>query len=282
MEASPDLLNLPLSEVPFVYFDVETTGLKPMFGDRICEVAALRCRGAEELGAYHSLVDPQRPISPGAYRVNRISAEELEGAPLFKDIVEDLLEALSGSVMVAHNAPFDLGFLVAEFAMLDCPMIQMPVLDTLALARRLYFFPSNSLSNVARSLGLSTGRLHRALSDVRLTKGVLEAFIADLGPHEVRTLGDLLEAQGGAVPLPTVLQVPLPPEIQEALAQKCDLYIRYLSASGEETERIVSPLRVSGGSDYVYLEAFCHMREALRVFRLDRILEMGTLRQSDE
>ena len=67
MEHSPNLLDVPLSEVPLVYFDVETTGLKPVFGDRICEVAALRCRGTEELGAYHSLVDPQRPISPGAW-----------------------------------------------------------------------------------------------------------------------------------------------------------------------------------------------------------------------
>jgi len=282
MEIPVDWLDVPVDEVPFVYFDVETTGLNPRYGDRICEVAALRCMGGEELGRYHTLVDPRRPISPGAYRVNRITAQDLDGAPLFGDIAEDLLDALSDGVMVAHNAPFDLGFLAAELAPLGHPMIQTPVVDTLALVRRLYFFPSNSLSNVARSLGLDTGRLHRALSDVLLTRGVMEAIIADKLPYGASTLGDILEAQGGAVPVPRVHHVPLPPAIQEALAHGRDLYIRYVSASGEQTERIVRPVRVSGGPDYLYLEAYCHMREASRVFRLDRILEMGTLGQSED
>ena len=277
MEEDRDFRDLSLHEVTFVYFDVETTGLTPCFGDRICEVAVLRCKGGEELLAYHTLVDPQRPISPGALRVNRITAEDLKGAPLFKDVADDLLNVLSGGVMVAHNAPFDLGFLAAELATLNYPMMETTVVDTLALARRCYSFHSNSLRNVARSLGFATEQLHRALSDVQLTRRVLETFVHDLQPRGVRTLGGLLDAQGGTIPMPAVRQVPLPPTIQEALAREGDLYIRYASARGEETERIVQPLRVTSRGDYIYLEAYCHLREARRVFRLDRILEMGSL-----
>ena len=278
-EESSSLLDVSLAEITFVYFDVETTGLKPQFGDRICEVAALRCKGGEELRAYHTLVNPQRPISPGAFRVNLISEEDLEHAPLFEDVADDLLDALSDGVMVAHNARFDLGFLAAELATVHYPMIDTLVVDTLTLARRYYSFPSNSLSSVARSLGFGTEQLHRALSDVRLTRQVLETFMNDLRPQGVHTLGHLLGAQGGIIPIPTVRQVPLPPAIEEALAQEGNLYIRYVSAKGEETERIVKPLRVTSLRDYVYLVAYCHMREARRVFRLDRILEMGPLHQ---
>jgi len=275
-EESSSLLDMSLDEITFIYFDVETTGLKPQFGDRICEVAALRCKSGEELRAYHTLVNPQRPISPGAFQVNLISEEDLEHAPLFEDVADDLLDALSDGVMVAHNAQFDLGFLAAELAMIHYPMIDTLVVDTLTLARRCFSFSSNRLSYVARSLGFSTEHLHRALSDVRLTRQVLEAFMDDLLPQGIQTLSHLLEAQGGIVPMPAERQVPLPPAIQEALAQEGDLFIHYVSAKGEETERIVKPLRVTSLRDYVYLEAYCYMREARRIFRLDRILEMGT------
>jgi len=296
MEEMDDLLNQPLAKITLVYFDVETTGLNPRFGDRICEVAALRCRGGEELLAYHTLVNPQRPISPGAYRVNRITEEELASAPLFEDVADRLLEVLSSGVMVAHNAPFDLGFLSAELAMLGYPMPEVTAVDTLALARRCYSFPSNSLRNVSRSLGLAAEQLHRAMSDVQLTRMVLETFLGGLRSQGVLTLGDLLEIQGdltwrrisGRRRLPGSRgssggrrssgpgDVPLPPLIQEALDHDGDLYIRYVSATGQETERIVRPMGVASRRDYVYLEAYCYLREARRVFRLDRILEMGS------
>lgn len=70
-----------LGDTTFAVFDVETTGLSPAYGHRVCEVACLRVRDGVELGRFESLVDPGRPISPGAYRVNRIEAEMLAGAP---------------------------------------------------------------------------------------------------------------------------------------------------------------------------------------------------------
>lgn len=156
-------MSRPLDEVAFTILDVETTGLNPHFGDRVCEIALLRCQGDRELGRFHSLVNPGRGISPGAFAVNGIKDEDVIDAPPFADIAPAVLKVLGETVIVAHNAPFDLGFLAAELEICRLPFIDNMVIDTLTLARRWYSFPSNSLQNVAYYLGIDTLGQHRAL-----------------------------------------------------------------------------------------------------------------------
>jgi len=129
----------------------------------------------------------------------------------------------------------------------------MITVDTLAIARNAFYFPSNALRKVANYLGLGTIQRHRALDDARLTKRVFEILTKDLQAYHY---------------------VPLPPGIEEVLNSGGLLRIRYVSARGEETIRIIKPQRVSTYRDYIYLEAHCYLRDALRVFRLDRVLEM--------
>jgi DNA polymerase-3 subunit epsilon len=148
--------DAPLGEVTFTVLDVETTGLSAHLGDRVCEIALLRCRGGGELARFQSLVDPGRPISPGARAVNGIADEELAGAPSFAEVSATVLDFLEGSALVAHNAPFDLSFLNRELEICGCTPISGVIIDTLALARRCYRFSSNSLGSVARYLGLDT------------------------------------------------------------------------------------------------------------------------------
>ena len=195
--------------------------------------------------------------------------------PIFAEIAPAVLELLDDSALVAHNAPFDLSFLEAEFQICDLPLIANPIIDTLALARRCYRFPSNSLQAVARDLGVDTVGQHRALADVVTTKMVLERFIADLGQKGVVTLAGLLAAQGGHVGQHGREAIPRPPQIEEALKSGGSLQLRYLSAVGEETRRMVTPLRVTAYAGNTYLVAMCHLRDEERTFRLDRIVEMG-------
>jgi hypothetical protein len=144
----------------------------------------------------------------------------------------------------------------------------------LALARRCYSFPSNSLPNLAYDLGIETWGQHRALSDVIATKQVLDIFLADLADPGVYTLGDLMQAQGGAIPCPAQEMIILPPQIEEALRDEGQVELRYVSATGQETRRVVNPLHVTAYAGYMYLIAFCHLRNEQRTFRLDRIIEM--------
>ena len=94
-----------LDKVSFALFDVETTGLSPAYGHRICEIACLRLKAGREVGRVEALVDPGRPISPGAYGVNRIEPEMLADAPAFECVasdVLDLMEDADGQLMVTE------------------------------------------------------------------------------------------------------------------------------------------------------------------------------------
>jgi DNA polymerase III epsilon subunit family exonuclease len=273
----PPLHNFeaPLDEVTFTILDVETTGLSPAYGDRVCEIALLQVRGDEELAAFCTLVDPGRPISPGAFAVNRITAELLRGAPRFSEIADQVLAFLQDTVLVAHNAPFDLGFLSAEMEMARRALPALPVVDTLALARACYNFYSNSLGAIARTLNLiGYPELHRAMGDARLTQQLLRYFLEDLRPRGVVTLEHLLRRQGGAAQVPRREGPPLPPQLAEAISGGRTLFLRYIDAGGRETERLVRPLQVTAQRGELYLVAYCYLREDQRAFRLDRIVEM--------
>jgi DNA polymerase-3 subunit epsilon len=267
--------NQSLSGTTFAVFDVETTGLSPAYGHRICEVACLRLRDSVELGRFESLVDPQRPISAAAFRVNRITPDMLLGAPTFDAVAPTLLDMLEDAVLVAHNAPFDLGFLAAELEIATLPPPEGQVVDTLALARRAYSFARNSLPAVADSLAVETGTAHRAMGDVWTTHHVLVRILWDLERRwGVTTLGQLIAFQGGPIPYPHPQALPLPPTIAEALESSGQVRMRYVDARGRETNRVVRPLRVHGRRGYLYLIAHCYERGELRTFRLDRVVEL--------
>jgi DNA polymerase-3 subunit epsilon len=270
----------PLSRTVFAVLDVETTGLSPAYGHRICEVACSRVRGGVELDRLESLVDPQRPISPGAYRVNRITPEMLHGAPTFDAVVTSLLRLLDGAVFVAHNAPFDLGFLAAELELAGRPPLPSgtAVVDTLSLVRRAYHFTSNSLSAVASALDVGCTPTHRAMSDVWTTYLVLERLVQDLDERsggDALTLGQLIDFQGGTILCPRPTAVPLPPAITEAIESGGRVRMRYVDAKGHETDRVVLPLRVNAQGGNLYLVAHCYQREEMRTFRLDRVVELA-------
>jgi DNA polymerase-3 subunit epsilon len=273
---SDPLLSLPLYQVPFAVLDVETTGLHPGLGDAICEIGILRVRDGQIEDEYESLVDPGRPISPEAYAVNRISSEMLRGAPPFAHIADEVLARLEGTAIVAHNAHFDLSFLVAALEEEHLPIPENPVVDTLALARLRFGFPRNNLHAIAEDLGVFIPRRHRALGDVETTWGVFGLFVQDLQSRwGIGTLGELIRAQGGAIAWPRVYpREALPAVLVEALDKRRALFMRYCSSSGEVSERTIEPLRVGSYQGVVYLVARCALRGEQRTFRLDRVQEM--------
>jgi len=267
-------LQRPLEEIPLVFLDLETTGLHPQFGHRICEVGMLRCRGRRREGSFQSLVNPRRPISPGATAMHGITDEMVAEAPTFDRIADEVLDFIDNSVIVAHNAPFDLGFLAFQFRSTGISPPGNFAIDTLYLAREHFDFPSNSLPNIAAYLGITVQESHRALQDALTVKRVFDEFSRDFRRDGVSSLEDLLELQGGAVPFPQVPEIALPPEIDEAVKGSGKLKIKYMSRGGVETVRIVEPREVNAYWDSVYLVAFCHLRGEERTFRLDRIVEM--------
>ena len=180
-----------LDRITFAYLDVETTGLDPA-GDRVCEVAVLLSRGRKVVGQYQSLVNPGRPIPPEAGRINGITDAMVEFSPRFGDVADKLSAALDDSVAVCHNAPFDLSFLNNEYARAGRTFPHIPVLDSLALARKHFRFPSNNLGAISRAIGVEPKGWHRAFNDVQLLKLVWEHFLDEFRRNGLHTLDELL------------------------------------------------------------------------------------------
>ncbi len=269
-------LDLPISQVPLVFVDTETTGLSPRYGDRVVEIALARFRDGVMEDYYVTLVNPLRRISPAAQRIHGIGDEDVREAPTFSRIAAEVCAACGEAVLVGHNAAFDLGFLANEFALTSEPCPDNLVLDTLTFLRRYFRFPSNSLPRVAERLGIVPDRSHRALADVLTTHGVFQFIAAELERRGTRTLRDWLDLQGGPIPwdLAPEPRVPLPPAIEEALRHNLKLFVRYVDGDGVPTERWISPIGLQVRRETVYLRAYCHLRAAERYFRLDRMLEL--------
>src|SRR5689334_11423074 len=119
-----------------VVFDTETTGLDPLTGDRVIEVACVELHRDLPTGrTFHALIDPERDVPEDSTRVHGMTRADLLGKPVFADVVDDLLAFLADDALIAHNAPFDFGFLNAEFSRLRLPSLDHGrMIDTLALA----------------------------------------------------------------------------------------------------------------------------------------------------
>jgi DNA polymerase-3 subunit epsilon len=159
-----------------VLFDTETTGLDPASGHRVVEIAAIELMNdLPTRTVFHALIDPERDMPEDAQRIHGISAAHLRGKPRFAEIAPRLLEFLGEDPLVAHNAPFDFGFLNAEFARLGLPPLDPArMIDTLALAKARFPGLPNSLDALCRrfEIDLSERTTHNALLDCRLLADV--------------------------------------------------------------------------------------------------------------
>ena len=155
-----------------VVLDTETTGLDPLLGDRVLEVAAVEIVNLVPTGrVFHRLIDPERDIPPESTRVHGFTAEMLRGKPRFAEIAAELLEFLGDSPIVAHNAPFDFGFLNAEFARMGLPALDPArMIDSLEIAKKRFPGLPNNLDALCRRFGIdnSMRTSHNAVLDTQL------------------------------------------------------------------------------------------------------------------
>jgi DNA polymerase III epsilon subunit family exonuclease len=260
-----------ISNARFAFLDLETTGLSPWFGDRICEVGIVISEGKRIKWQYQTLVNPERPLSPGAASTNGLSDDELKSAPVFEEVAPKVLGWLSEAVVVCHNAQFDIQFLDSEYKRLGHE-IQIPnLIDTLNLARQFYDLPSNSLLSIAEAFHVPITATHRALDDALTARGIFFGMMDGLREYN-RPLEEYIGIYNSPVWPNDGIQ--LPTELGEAIYSNKRIQIRYVDGDGEETERWITPKQVLGLADYVYLQAHCHLRNAERNFRLDRIVEV--------
>ena len=189
-----DELGRHLADVTFCVVDLETTGGSAAKGSKITEFGAVKVRGGEVLGEFQSLVNPDEAIPAYITVLTGITNQMVVHAPRIAEVLPSFLEFARGSVLVAHNAPFDIGFLKHFARELDIPWPGFETLDTAVLARRVLSreeVPNCKLSTLAAAFSATTTPNHRALSDARATVDVLHALFERLGPLGVTTLEEV-------------------------------------------------------------------------------------------
>lgn len=233
MQASFAQMGTPLSEVVFVVVDLETTG-GPPGADAITEIGAVRVRGGAVESEMSTLVNPGRAIPAQITVLTGITNAMVAGAPPVGEALSAFLAwaRLDGesTVLVAHNARFDVGHLRGAARALGLGWSEPTVLDTLGLARRAWSradVPDHKLGTLAALVGSSIRPVHRALGDARATVDVLHAALEVLAPLGVTHLEDLATA---ADPVPARRRAKS--RLADGLPSSPGVY-QFLSAAGQ-------------------------------------------------
>lgn len=218
-----------------IILDTETTGIDPRAGNRIIEIGCVEMLNRQLTGNnFHYYINPERDSEEGALAVHGLTTEFLSDKPKFAEIVNEFRDYVAGAEIIIHNAPFDIGFLNAEFDRLGIPKFEghvAGIIDSLVMAKELHPGKRNSLDALCDRYGISNAHrtLHGALLDSEL---LAEVYLAMTRGQESLTI-DLAEPvatansadAGAALPLAEIVVLQATPEElveHEALLDKLD------------------------------------------------------------
>jgi len=268
-------------DVEFVAFDLETTGLSSALS-RIVEIGAVRFRAdGTELARMEQLVDPECSIPRRVIAVHGITDDMVRGQPTIEQALPEFVEFLGGgdTIVLAHNASFDLGFIASAAARLQTDLPEHTVIDTLALSRkRLGGVPNHRLETLGRHFEVIDATEHRGLGDAMVVKSVFLHLLA-----KTPAIGDVDELLNVVSPMffePACLDPVILPRGYESLARAIrtgePLSIVYGGGSKGNTSRRITPHTLIEEYGNLYLIARCHIDEMDKHFRLDRIRDIRT------
>ena len=224
-----------------IVLDTETTGLEPSQGHRIIEIGCVEIinRKITE-NTYHQYIQPDRESDEGAFEVHGISTEFLADKPRFIDIVEDFMKFVNGAELIIHNAPFDLGFLDHELAMLDPVWGKVSdhcqITDSLIMARKMHPGQKNNLDILCKRYEVNNARreLHGALLDAEL---LAEVFLRMTGGQEALAFSSTAEGSTAGSNVSPIKRVDSSrPQINvvRATVDELELHQERLNALGDE------------------------------------------------
>ncbi len=193
MQLATDDLGTSLRDAVFVVVDLETTGGAPSDAG-ITEIGAVKIQGGVVIAEFSTLVNPGVPIPPFVAALTGITDALVATAPRLESVLPSFLEFIRGAILIAHNAPYDIGFLKGACARFAHPWPQPTVLDTARIARIALHrdeVRNCKLATLAAHFRASTTPSHRALDDARATVDVFHGLVGRLGDLGITTLEDL-------------------------------------------------------------------------------------------
>jgi DNA polymerase-3 subunit epsilon len=264
-----------LQNQTFIAFDTETTGLWAP-AHRMVEIAAVKFSLANDAAdTFQSLINPERPIPADVTGIHGITDTMVAEAPMVATVLKNFLDFCGAdSILIAHNAPFDISFLSCELDRIGLAFPENLVLDTVDIYHRLYpELESYSLLALVTGFGIAQTQQHRALEDARLVRRLfvkaIERFGSIRSVEELRssfTIATLADWPGLVKELPAEFG-----ELNRALKENLRVEITYQPESKPAHNRVIRPKQVCFLGSTFYINAFCERARAERTFRLDRI-----------
>jgi DNA polymerase-3 subunit epsilon len=219
-----------------IVLDTETTGLDPLLGHRLVEIGAVELFNHIPTGkTYHSFINPQRDVPREAEAVHGLSDAFLKDKPIFSMIADEFLEFIGDTVLIIHNASFDVAFLNAELGFIKRPPILYErIIDTLALAKKRHPMGPNSLDALCKRYGIDIAKRtkHGALLDSELLAGVYLELVG--GRQITLTLpktDNVRFLQTSQAPLPAKRINPLPDRLTAEELARHEALVKRLGAS---------------------------------------------------
>lgn len=269
-------LDLPLDEYTYIAFDTETSGAYPV-GYDIVEIGAVKWFKGQEVGRLQMLLKPREQMSDFIIGIHGITNEMVADAPPIKEKIQEIHDFFKGAVVIAHHAPFDMGFLAFEYEKYSLPLQAEPALCTSLLSRKLIHGVENhKLQTLVQFLKIDGGQAHRAYDDARACLMLALECFKRMGPEA--TLRSALTCQEKKLYWNSYSLRALKDEkfknLIEAIEQKKDVDMTYQGGSNKGTRRL-KPIGIVRNPDGDYLQAFCPQDNIAKRFYLSRIGDVG-------
>ncbi|MEQ1875890.1 MAG: exonuclease domain-containing protein [Bdellovibrionia bacterium] len=263
----------------YISFDTETSGAYPLEAE-ICEVAAVKWENGAVVGEFQSLVRVSKPMSTFIIGIHGITNEMVAEAPPMSEVVRKFHAFIQDSVLCAHHAPFDLGFLALEMEKLNLRLPDPPVICTSLLSRKVFpDFPNHKLQTLIPLLGLDQGTAHRALDDSKACLQLAIKCMEKVGAEA--TLQDVLNAQVTKLNWSNYSMNELRNHnligiIVHAIETGRMIELGYKGTSADH-KRPVKPLGIVRNPDGDYLVGYCEREQKNKRYYLHRIQHASQL-----
>ncbi|WP_253720971.1 exonuclease domain-containing protein [Bdellovibrio bacteriovorus] len=275
----PMNLDLPLNEYTFVAFDTETSGAYPV-GHDIVEFGAVKWYKGEEIGRLQFLIKPRELMTDFIIGIHGITNEMVADAPPMSEKIREIHDFIKGTIVMAHHAPFDMGFLAADFEKNHLPLPSEPALCTSLLSRKwIHGVENHKLQTLVKHLTIDGGQAHRAYDDAKSCLYVALACFQKM--NENVTLAEVIKSQAKNLWWKdyslAALNAPKFQFIKEAILAKRDIDMVYMGGSAKGEVRRITPIGIVRNPDGDYLQAFCHNEKTAKRYYLNRINDVAVV-----
>lgn len=190
--------HILLEDATYVVFDVETTGFSNVY-DTIIELAAVKYKNGEVLETFERFSNPHRKLTPKIIELTHITDDMLVNAPEIEDVIRDFHEFIGDSIIVAHNAPFDLGFLYVAYKKAGLQDVTHPAIDTVELSRLVNpSIKAHNLKSLTKKYNIELTQHHRAIYDTEATGELMLHLLKQADELGIKYHDDFNTHVGGA------------------------------------------------------------------------------------